>query len=64
MRKLFDPQYLETQLLTLTELLLSEVFILSSLGQLIIIVGAFMAAWVARPIIIPWITKSGEWIGT
>ena len=62
MRKLFDPQYLETQILTLTELLLSEVFILSSLGQLIIIVGAFMAAWVARPIIIPWITKSGEWI--
>ena len=62
MRKLFDPQYLETQILTLTELLLSEVFILSSLGQLIIIVAAFMAAWVARPIIIPWITKSGEWI--
>jgi small-conductance mechanosensitive channel len=62
MRKLFDQQYLESQLSKLTELLLSEVFILSSLSQLIIIIGAFMIAWIARPIIIPWITKSGEWI--
>ena len=62
MGKLFDPQYIETQLIALTEVLLSEVFILSSLSQLIIIVGAFMAAWIARPIITPWITKLGEWI--
>ena len=62
MRKLFDPQYLEIQLLKVTELLLSEVFILSSLSQLIIIISAFMVAWIVRPIIEPWITKSGEWI--
>ena len=62
MRKLFDPQYLEIQLLKLTELLLSEVFILSSLSQLIIIISAFMVAWIVRPIIEPWITKSGVWI--
>jgi len=61
MGKLFDPQYIETQLIALTEVLLSEVFILSSLSQLIVIVGAFMAAWIARPIITPWITKLGEW---
>ncbi|MEE2999491.1 MAG: mechanosensitive ion channel domain-containing protein [Pseudomonadota bacterium] len=61
MRKLFDPEYLETQLITLTELLLSEVFILSSLSQLIIIIGAFMAARIARPVITPWIKNLGEW---
>ena len=62
MQKLFDPQNIETQLLALRDLLLSEVFVLSSLGQLIIIISAFMAAWIARPVITPWIAKLGEWI--
>jgi small-conductance mechanosensitive channel len=62
MQKLFDPQNIETQLLALIDLLLSEVFVLSSLGQLIIIISAFMAAWIARPVITPWIAKLGEWI--
>ena len=64
MRKLFDPQYIEAQFATFTDLLFSEVFVISSLSQLIIIVGAFMAAWLIRPIIIPWIAKTGETISS
>jgi small-conductance mechanosensitive channel len=62
MQKLFDPQNLEAQLILIRDLLLSEVFVLSSLSQLIIIVSAFMAAWIARPVITPWIAKLGELI--
>ena len=61
MRKLFNPQYIENHLLAIKDLLLDEVFILSSLGQLLIIVAAFMAAWAARPFITPWITKLSDW---
>jgi small-conductance mechanosensitive channel len=61
MQKLFDPRYVESQLLALKDWLFSELLSLSSLGQLIFIILAFMAAWAARPLITRWISKLGEW---
>ena len=61
MQKLFDPQYIETQLLAIKDWVFAEIFTLSSLSQLIFIVLAFMAAWAARPLITGWISKLGEW---
>tara|TARA_B100000315_G_scaffold234287_2_gene248174 strand:+ start:2140 stop:3474 length:1335 start_codon:yes stop_codon:yes gene_type:complete len=61
MQKLFDPQYIETQLLALKDWIFSEILVLSSLGQLIFIVLAFLAAWAARPLITKWIHKLAEW---
>jgi small-conductance mechanosensitive channel len=61
MQKLFDPRYVESQLLALKDWLFSELLSLSSLGQLIFIILAFMAAWAARPLITGWISKLGEW---
>ena len=61
MQKLFDPQYIEAQLLALKDWVFSEILVLSSLGQLIFIVLAFLAAWAARPLITSWINKLAEW---
>ena len=61
MQKLFDPHYIETQLLALKDWVFSEILVLSSLGQLIFIVLAFLAAWAARPLITTWINKLAKW---
>ena len=61
MTNIFNADYLESQILVLKNILFSEVFILSSLGQLTFIVGAFLAALAIRPIIIPWINKLAKW---
>ena len=61
MQKLLDPQYIEAQLLALKDWLFSEILVLSSLGQLIFIILAFLAAWAARPLITVWIHKLAEW---
>jgi small-conductance mechanosensitive channel len=61
MQKLFDPQYIETQILTIKDWVFSEILVLSSLGQLMFIILAFLAAWAARPLITGWINKLGEW---
>ena len=61
MTNIFNANYLESQILVLKNILFSEVFILSSLGQLTFIVGAFLAALAIRPIIIPWINKLAKW---
>ncbi len=61
MQKLFDPHYIETQLLALKDWVFTEILVLSSLGQLIFIVLAFLAAWAARPLITSWISKLAEW---
>jgi small-conductance mechanosensitive channel len=61
MQKLFDPRYIESQLLALKDWAFGEILVLSSLGQVIFIILAFMAAWAARPLITIWINKLGEW---
>ncbi|MBT3917337.1 MAG: mechanosensitive ion channel [Rhodospirillaceae bacterium] len=61
MQKLFDPQYIEAQFLALKDWVFTEILVLSSLGQLIFIVLAFLAAWAARPLITTWITKLAAW---
>jgi small-conductance mechanosensitive channel len=61
MQKLLDPQYIEAQFLVIRDWLFSEILVLSSLGQLIFIILAFLAAWAARPLITTWIHKLAEW---
>ncbi len=61
MQKLFDPHYIESQLLALKDWIFSEILVFSSLGQLIFIILAFLASWAARPLITRWISKLAEW---
>ncbi len=61
MTKIFNTDYLENQILVLKNILFSEVFILSSLGQLTFILAAFLASLAIRPLIIPWINKLAKW---
>ena len=61
MTKIFNTDYLENQILVLQNILFSEVFILSSLGQLTFILAAFLASLAIRPLIIPWINKLAKW---
>ncbi len=63
MQKLIDPKFIETQLLALTDWLFSEVFVLSTLGQVIFIILAFCMAYLARNQFLRLITWLTHWRG-
>ena len=73
MQKLIDPRFIEIQLLGLKDWLFDEVLVLSSLGQIVFILAAFLVAYSARKqseVLInqlthwrgadDWITRTGE----
>ena len=61
MEKLLDPQFIEMQLLTLKDWVFTEILVLSSFGQLVIIAVAFLVARMAKPKIDEWISKLAAW---
>ena len=63
MQKLVDPHFIETQLLFLKSWLFNEVLILSSLGQIVFILIAFMVAYSARQQSKGLINKLTHWRG-
>ncbi len=63
MQKFLDPQFIEIQLLVLKNWLFNEVFVLSSLGQILFIMLAFMVAYSARRQSKGLINKLTHWRG-
>ncbi|NQV56720.1 MAG: mechanosensitive ion channel [Rhodospirillales bacterium] len=62
-KKLVDPQFLQSQLLAMVDWLLAEIFVLSSLGQLAVILIAFLIALAARQQVGNGIAKLTQWRG-
>ena len=63
MQKLVDPHFIQTQLQFLKSWLFNEVLILSSLGQIVFILIAFMVAYSARQQSKGLINKLTHWRG-
>ena len=63
MQKLIDTKFIEIQALALKDWLLAEILVLSTLGQVIFILLAFFAAYLARKHFISLITWLTHWRG-
>ncbi len=63
MQKLIDTKFLEIQAVALKDWLLAEIFVLSTLGQVIFILLAFFAAYLARKQSMSLITWLTHWRG-
>ncbi len=63
MQKLTDPQFLQEIFLAAKDWLFSEVLVLSSLGQIVVIVGAFVLAWALRSHAENLLRKLNRWKG-
>ncbi len=63
MQKLIDPEFIEMQLIALRDWLFTEVLVISILGQIIFIVLAFLAAYLARKQFLRLITWVTQWRG-
>ncbi len=63
MHKLTDPQFLQEVFMAAKDWLFSEVLVLSSLGQIVLIAGAFFLAWALRGRAEVLLRKSNRWKG-
>jgi len=63
MQKLIDPQYLQYLALQIKDWVFSEVLVLSSLGQIAVIMGAFVLAWALRGHAKNLLEKLNRWKG-
>ena len=63
MQKLIDTKFIEIQALALKDWLLAEIFVLNTLGQVIFILLAFFAAYLARKQFMSLITWLTHWRG-
>ena len=63
MQKLIDSKFLEIQALALKDWLLAEILVLNTLGQVIFILLAFFAAYLARKQSMSLITWLTHWRG-
>ena len=63
MQKLIDPNFIEFRLIALKDWLSAEILVLSTLGQVIFILSAFFAAYLARKQFMHLITWLTHWRG-